>query len=107
MLVSSDDTAKWLEDALKSGIKLITHENRDIKRRLTELKILIEKAENEDSKCGERQKQLKESMKNLKINPAIYHGGDLEGKEPLCFHQFNKFVRHRSVVVCSLVSNRH
>ena len=74
------DQASWLEAKLNDGIKNISNENRDIMRRLTEVKILIEKGENEDSKCGERQKQLKESMKDLKINPAIYHGGDLEGK---------------------------
>ena len=70
----------WLEESLKDGIKLVSNDNREIMRRLTEIKIEIEKVENEDSKCGERQKQLKNSMKTLKINPAIYHGGDLEGK---------------------------
>ena len=49
-------------------------------RRLTEINIQIEKKENEDSNCGKRQLQLKESMKILKIDPAIYHGGDFEGK---------------------------
>ena len=71
---------KSFEESLKDGIKLVSNDNRDIMRRLTEIKIQIEKAENEDSKLGERQKQLKESMKIMKINPAIYHGGDLEGK---------------------------
>ena len=70
----------WLEESIKDGIKLASNENRDIMRRLTEIKIEIEKVKNEDSKCGDRQKQLKNSMKALKINPAIYHGGDLEGK---------------------------
>ena len=49
-------------------------------RRLTEINIQIEKKENEDSNCGKRQLQLKESLKILKIDPAIYHGGDFEGK---------------------------
>ena len=71
---------KWLEKVLNDGIELITDKNRDIMRRLTELKIQIEKTENEDFKCGEREKKLKESMKIMKINPAIYHGGDFEGK---------------------------
>ena len=71
---------EWLEESLKEGIKMVLDENRDIMRRLTEIRIQIEKAENEDSKCVEREKNLKESMKQMKINPAIYHGGDLEGK---------------------------
>ncbi len=39
----------------------------------------IEQLEEVDSKCGERQRQLKQSMKDLKINSAKYHGGDFEG----------------------------
>ena len=40
----------------------------------------IEKLEDDDSKCGKRQWQLKESFKLLKLYPARYHGGDFEGK---------------------------
>ena len=40
----------------------------------------VEKLEEEDSKCGPRQRKLKLAMKMLKINPARYHGGDFEGK---------------------------
>ena len=40
----------------------------------------VEKLEEEDSKCGPRQRKLKIAMKDLKLNPARYHGGDFEGK---------------------------
>ena len=40
----------------------------------------IEKLEEVDSQCGNRQRLYKESCKNLKFNPAKYHGGDFEGK---------------------------
>ena len=71
---------EWLEKSLIEGISLVADENLEIMRKLTEIKIQIEKAENEDIKCGERENKLKESMNEMKINPAIYHGGDLEGK---------------------------
>ena len=71
---------EWLEKSLIKGISLVADENLDIMRKLTEIKIQIEKAENEDIKCGERENKLKDSMNEMKINPAIYHGGDLEGK---------------------------
>ena len=74
------DGSEWLEQMIKDGIKKVSDDSRDIMRRLTEINIQIEKEEHEESKCGERQKKLKESMKKLKINPAIYHGGDFEGK---------------------------
>ena len=69
---------EWLEKAIEDGITQI--KNFEIMRRLTEIKMRIEKLENEDSKCGKRQTKLKESLKKLKIDPAIYHGGDFEGK---------------------------
>ena len=72
--------SEWLEQMIKDGIKELSDDSREIMRRLTEIKIQIEKEEHEESKCGERQKKLKESMKQMKINPAIYHGGDFEGK---------------------------
>ncbi len=52
----------------------------DISTKITILKMNIEKLEEEDSKCGSRQRNLKLSMKKLNLNPARYHGGDFEGK---------------------------
>ena len=40
----------------------------------------IETLEEEKSLIGPRKRKLAESCKKLGINPAIYHGGDLEGK---------------------------
>ena len=71
---------KWLEQDIKDGITKIRNDNLELMRRLTEIKIQLEKLENEDSKCGKRQRQLKDALKILKIEPAIYHGGDFEGK---------------------------
>ena len=39
--------------------------------KVTRLTMQIEKLEENDSKCGKRQRQLKESLKLLKINPAL------------------------------------
>ena len=58
MCISEVWNNKSLEESLKDGVKLVSNDNSDIMRRLTEIKIHIEKAENEDSKLGERQKQL-------------------------------------------------
>ena len=65
---------------LNDGVKKIKNESREILRRLTEIKIQIEKKETEDSMCGLRQIKLKEYLKVLKLDPAVYHGGDFEGK---------------------------
>ena len=54
---------EWLEKAIEDGITQIKNENFEIMRRLTEIKMRIEKLENEDSKCGTRQTKLKESLK--------------------------------------------
>ena len=40
----------------------------------------IERLEEKESLVGPRERKLKDSCKKLGINPAIYHGGDLEGK---------------------------
>ena len=47
---------------------------------MTRLNLKIKHLEEEDSQCGQRQRELKKAMKTLKINPARYHGGDFEGK---------------------------
>ena len=51
-----------------------------VKDKHNTLEMDIERLEEEESAIGPRQRQLKESCKKLGINPAIYHGGDLEGK---------------------------
>ena len=40
----------------------------------------IERLEEEESLVGPRERKLKDSCKKLGINPAIYHGWNLEGK---------------------------
>ena len=94
---------EWLEKELKEGIKMVTDENRDIMRRLTEIKIEIEKIENEELKCGERENKLKESMKIMKINPAIYHGGDFEGK---AIQKMLDCARDKSFTILQCVSDQ-
>ena len=94
---------EWLERELKEGIKMVTDENRDIMRRLTEIKIEIEKIENEELKCGERENKLKESMKRMKINPAIYHGGDFEGK---AIQKMLDCARDKSFTILQCVSDQ-
>ena len=82
---------------------MVTDEHRDIMIRLTEIKIQIEKIENEDLKCGERENRLKESMKKMKINPAIYHGGDLEGK---AIQKMLDCARDKSFTILQCVSDQ-
>ena len=94
---------EWIEKELKEGIEMVTDENRDIMIRLTEIKIQIEKIENEDLKCGERENRLKESTKKMKINPAIYHGGDLEGK---AIQKMLDCARDKSFTILQCVSDQ-
>ena len=61
---------EWLEKSLIKGISLVADENLDIMRKLTEIKIQIEKAENEDIKCGERENKLKDSMNEMNTSLA-------------------------------------
>ena len=70
----------WLEKKLKNEKDKLTVRIVKLERQISELKMKIEKLELEDSKCGPRQKRLKESAKRLNVNPARYHAGDLEGK---------------------------
>ena len=75
-----ENGSMWLKSLLNDGVKKIKNKSTEILRRLTEIKIQIEKKETEDSMCGLRQIKLKESLKVLKLDPAVYHGGDFEGK---------------------------
>lgn len=72
--------SEWLEATLREGAHMLTDTNQQLSLKLTTLKMTIEKLEEEDSKCGPRQKLLKDSCTLLKLNPARYHGGDFEGK---------------------------
>ena len=68
----------WLKATVQNGILKFTDEIQKLSVELTKLKMAIEFAEDDIS--GEREKKLKESCKNLNLNPACYHGGDFEGK---------------------------
>ena len=75
-----DGNSSWLRKTLKNGVQMFTDRIQKLNVQKTQLKMHIEKLEEEDSHCGERQNTLKESCGALKINPAKYHGGDFEGK---------------------------
>ena len=67
--------------------EMIEEEKLPLKERVESLKnkhnnvsMEIETLEEEESLVGPRERKLTESCKKLGINPAIYHGGDLEGK---------------------------
>ena len=51
-----------------------------LKNKHNNVSMEIETLEEEESLVGPRERKLTESCKKLGINPAIYHGGDLEGK---------------------------
>ena len=75
-----DGNSEWLKETLNNGITIITRNNQQLSMNLTKIEMHIEKLEEVDSQCGNRQRLYKESCKNLKFNPAKYHGGDFEGK---------------------------
>ena len=67
--------------------EMIEEQKLPLKERVESLKnkhnnvsMEIERLEEEESLVGPRERKLTESCKKLGINPAIYHGGDLEGK---------------------------
>ena len=70
----------WLKEKLETAKSELTVKIGRYEREIQELSMSIEKLDIEDSKSGPRQKILKECAKALNINPAKYHGGDLEGK---------------------------
>ena len=77
---SETGNKSWLEQKLKGEKEKLTVKIVQLEREINKIKMHIEKLENEDSKFGPRQKILKESARSLNINPARYHGGDMEGK---------------------------
>ena len=70
----------WIEETLKTQASNLEKEFHNKSDLLTRLNLKIKHLEEEDSQCGQRQRELKKAMKTLKINPARYHGGDFEGK---------------------------
>ena len=53
--------------------------------------------------CGLGQTKLKESLKKLKIDPAVYHGGDFEGK---AIQKMLECVRDETCVLLQCVSDK-
>ena len=53
--------------------------------------------------CGFRQTKLKESLKVLKLDPAVYHGGDFEGK---AIQTMLDCVREETFVILQCVSDK-
>ena len=70
----------WLEEKVKARKVNLEEKVELLKAKHNNIRMDIERLEEEESNIGPRQKKFKESCKKLGINPAIYHGGDLEGK---------------------------
>ena len=70
----------WLEDKIAERKVYFEEKVEVLKEKHNDIMMNIDILEEEESKIGPRQRKLKESCKKLGINPAIYHGGDLEGK---------------------------
>ena len=70
----------WLEEKVKARKVNLEEKVELLKAKHNNIKMDIERLEEEESNIGPRKKKFKESCKKLGINPAIYHGGDLEGK---------------------------
>ena len=78
--VNKSGNKVWLHETLIKAQSNLTLKIRELSKNLNEVKMKIEDLEERDSNCGKRQKILKQSCKNLNLNPARYHGGDFEGK---------------------------
>ena len=74
------ENEEWLRGTLKTGKLLFEDKIHEINTEWRELKMKIETLEDVTLKCGVRHSILKRSCKNLKLDPAKYHGGDFEGK---------------------------
>ena len=74
------ENEEWLRGTLKTAKLLFEDAIHEINTELRELKMKIETLEDVTLKCGVRHGVLKQACKNLKLNPAKYHGGDFEGK---------------------------
>ena len=74
------ENGMWLKGTLKNAKLLFEDEIHKINTELQELKMRIETLEDVTLKCGVRYGALKKSCKNLKLDPAKYHGDDFEGK---------------------------
>jgi len=70
----------YIKETLENSLGTIDIETHKIDTLKTKCEMQISKLEEYDSKCGPRQRKLKDAMKILNINPAKYHGGDFEGK---------------------------
>ena len=77
---TGDGNKIWLEEKVKDRKVNLEKKVELLKAKHNNIKMDIERLEEEESNIGPRQKKFKESCKKLGINPAIYHGGDLEGK---------------------------
>ena len=93
----------WIETKLEKEKLQLTVKIVKVERQISELKMNIEKVELEDSKCGPRQKMLKESAKSLNVNPARYHGGDMEGK---AVQDLLKCARDKSFEILKCISDK-
>ena len=70
----------WLEEKINERKNSFNEEVEKLKDEHNHITMKIEHIEEDESKVGPRQRRLKESCKNLGLNPARYHGGDFEGK---------------------------
>ena len=70
----------WFEEKVNDRKMNLEEKVEILKAKHNNITMDIERLEEEESIIGPRQKKFKESCKKLGINPAIYHGGDLEGK---------------------------
>ena len=70
----------WLEEKICAKKSELAKSVDKLKAKHNSISMEIEQLEEEESKIGPRQRKLKESCKQLNLNPACYHGGDFEGK---------------------------
>lgn len=78
--VNGLSNSEWIENTLRKEEDKLTKHIHNLNTEITKTKMHIQKLEEEEAKSGPRQKELKNALKELKINPARYHGGDFEGK---------------------------
>ena len=66
----------WLEEKIHERKTNLEETVQKLKKEHNDVLMEIEGIEEDESKIGPRQRQLKESCKKLGLNPACYHGGD-------------------------------
>ena len=77
--IGQGNESGWRTQCMKI-IKHLKEKVDDLKHKHNGIEMELETFKEQESAMGPRNRKLKDACKKFGINPAIYHGGDLEGK---------------------------